>query len=54
MEVINNNRKINVKVGDVIKYGNKTSPYPAYAMIIESHENSYKSMVRGHANLFAW
>lgn len=50
MKVINNNKKINVKVGDVIKYWDKMDPYPRYAMIIEFCENGYSAVVLSDQN----
>lgn len=54
MKFINNSKKIKVNVGDVIKYDDKTDPYPRYAMIIEFCENGYSAVVlseKGNPNL---
>lgn len=45
MKVINNNKKTKVNVGDVLKYWNKTSSYPRYAMIIKSYEQGYSAVI---------
>lgn len=50
MKVINNNKKTNLKVGDVIKYWDKTDPYPRYAMIIRYHEQGYSAVVLSDQN----
>lgn len=45
MKVLNSNKQTNVKVGDVIKYWDKTDPYPRYAMIIRYHEQGYSAVI---------